>query len=381
MREIDRWGVKMMKKWQMLLIGSLLTACNVAAAQWIVVTGVGEDADSALRDAKRSAVEQVVGTYISSETLVSQASVVQDEIYAKAVGFVTDVKVLDEGRHAGAYRVRVNVNVNTNPNSELMNRVEMIRALGDPRIGVVVTYYGDADGTVQEKYPLMCESAINSKLTELGFTHVVSSNMLLNDKEINRYAAIDTQKLLPDKNLDYLIICKLDLHTGNIVLPKYESMSTTGENFSTGLVRSLAEINIDIYKASTGEVLTSFNVESKAVQNSSNTSANASIKLVGADAAGKIKQALSKKAASVDNQLQLHVEATKYADISEIMQALKSLPGVSNVREENYNKGKSVITLETTIKPQTVFRLLKEKVSFNLFMKNVNANDMTITTK
>ena len=371
----------MMKKWQMLLIGSLLTACNVAAAQWVEVTGLGEDADSALRDAKRSAVEQVVGTYISSETLVSQASVVQDEIYAKAVGFVTDVKVLDEGRRAGAYRVRANVNVNTNPNSELMNRVEMIRALGDPRIGVVVTYYGDADGTVQEKYPLMCESAINSKLTELGFTHVVSSNMLLNDKEINRYAAIDTQKLLPDKNLDYLIICKLDLHTGNIVLPKYESMSTTGETFSTGLVRSLAEINIDIYKASTGEVLTSFNVESKAVQNSSNTSANASIKLVGADAAGEIKQALSKKAASVDNQLQLHVEATKYADISEIMQALKSLPGVSNVREENYNKGKSVITLETTLKPQTVFRLLKEKVSFNLFMKNVTANDMTITTK
>lgn len=371
----------MMKKWQILLIGSLLTACNVAAAQWVEVTGVGEDADSALRDAKRSAVEQVVGTYISSETLVSQASVVQDEIYAKAVGFVTDVKVLDEGRRAGAYRVRANVNVNTNPNSELMNRVEMIRALGDPRIGVVVTYYGDADGIVQEKYPLMCESAINSKLTELGFTHVVSSNMLLNDKEINRYAAVDTQKLLPDKNLDYLIICKLDLHTGNIVLPKYESMSTTGEAFSTGLVRSLAEINVDIYKASTGEVLTSFNVESKAVQSSSNTSANASIKLVGADAAGKIKQALSKKAASVDNQLQVHVEATKYADISEIMQALKSLPGVSNVREENYNKGKSVITLETTLKPQTVFRLLKEKVSFNLFMKNVTANDMTITTK
>ena len=127
-----------MKKWQKLLACALMVVCNSSSAQWAEVTGTGEDADSALRDAKRSAVEQVVGTYISSETLVSQASVVQDEIYAKAVGFVTDVKVLDEGRHAGAYRVRANVNVNTNPNSELMNRVEMIRALGDPRIGVVV---------------------------------------------------------------------------------------------------------------------------------------------------------------------------------------------------------------------------------------------------
>lgn len=370
-----------MMRWKVVTAMLLLALNNITYAQIADVTGIGEDSDSALRDAKRNAVEQVVGTYINSETLVSQASVVSDEIYAKSVGFITDVRVLDEGKRNGAYYVHAKIDVNTNPNSELMNRIEMIKALGDPRIGVVVTYYGDADGTVQEKYPLMCESAINSKLTELGFTHVVSSNVLFNDKEISRYAAIDTQKLLPDKNLDYLIICKLDLHTGNIVLPKYESMSTTGETFSTGLVRSLAEINVDIYKASTGEVLTSFNVESKAVQNSSNTSANASIKIVGADAAGKIKQALSKKAASIDNQLQLHVEATKYADVSEIMQALKSLTGVCNVREENYNKGKSVITLETTLKPQTVFRLLKEKVSFNLFMKNVTANDMTITTK
>ena len=375
------WRERAMMRWKVVTAMLLLALNNITYAQIADVTGIGEDSDSALRDAKRNAVEQVVGTYINSETLVSQASVVSDEIYAKSVGFITDVRVLDEGKRNGAYYVHAKIDVNTNPNSELMNRIEMIKALGDPRIGVVVTYYSDADNAAKEKYPLMCESAINSKLTELGFTHVVSSNMLLNDKEINRYTAIDTQKLLPDKNLDYLIICKLDLHTGNIVLPKYESMSTTGETFSTDLVRSLAEINVDIYKASTGEVLTSFNVESKAVQNSSNTSANASIKLVGADAAGKIKKALSKKAASVDNQLQLHVEATKYADVSEILQALKFLPGVSNVREENYNQGKSVITLATTLKPQTVFRLLKEKVSFKLFMKNVTANDMTITTK
>lgn len=375
------WRERAMMRWKVVTAMLLLALNNITYAQIADVTGIGEDSDSALRDAKRNAVEQVVGTYINSETLVSQASVVSDEIYAKSVGFITDVRVLDEGKKNGSYYVHAKIDVNTNPNSELMNRIEMVNALGDPRIGVVVTYYSDVDNVAKEKYPLMCESAINSKLTELGFTHVVSSNMLFNDKEISRYAAIDTQKLLPDKNLDYLIICKLDLHTGNIVLPKYESMSTTGETFSTGLVRSLAEINIDIYKASTGEVLTSFSVESKAVQNSSNTSANASIKLVGADAAGKIKQALSKKAASVDNQLQLHVEAKKYADVSEILQALKSLPGVSNVREENYNQGKSVITLATTLKPQTVFRLLKEKVSFKLFMKNVTANDMTITAK
>ena len=54
----------------------LLALSNVTYAQIADVTGIGEDSDSALRDAKRNAVEQVVGTYINSETLVSQASVV-----------------------------------------------------------------------------------------------------------------------------------------------------------------------------------------------------------------------------------------------------------------------------------------------------------------
>lgn len=52
----------------------LLALSNVTYAQIADVTGIGEDSDSALRDAKRNAVEQVVGTYINSETLVSQAS-------------------------------------------------------------------------------------------------------------------------------------------------------------------------------------------------------------------------------------------------------------------------------------------------------------------
>ena len=370
-----------MKKAKMLLLCSLLAVCNIASAQWVEVTGVGEDKDSALRDAKRNAVEQVVGTYINSETLVSQASVVQDEIYAKATGFVTQVKVLDESRRGDVYSVRANIDVNTNPNSELMNRVEMIRALGDPRIGVVVTYYGDMEGAAREKYPLMCEASINNKLAELGFTHVISSNIVLNDKNIDRYLAADAQRLLPDKSLDFLIIGKLDLHTGNINLPQYENMSSGSSTFATGLVNSLAEINIDIYKASTGEIMSSFNVESSAMQNSSNTSANASIKLVGEDAAGKIKQALSKKAASVDNQLQLHIEAHAYDDVLEISKALKSMTGVNNVREQNYNNGRSIITLETTLKPQTVFRMMKEKLSFDIFMENVTANNITIKTK
>ena len=70
------WRVRAMIRWKVVTAMLLLALNNITYAQIADVSGVGEDRDSALRDAKRNAVEQVVGTYINSETLVSQASVV-----------------------------------------------------------------------------------------------------------------------------------------------------------------------------------------------------------------------------------------------------------------------------------------------------------------
>lgn len=378
-----QWGEVRMKKWQALTVSFLLALSNTVFAQIADVTGVGEDSDSALRDAKRNAVEQVIGTYISSETLVSQASVVSDEIYAKAVGFVTDVQVLDEGRRNGSYYLHAKINVNTNPNSELMNRIEMIKALGDPRIGVIVTYYGDIDNEAKEKYPLMCEAAINSKLAELGFSHVVNSAVIFNEKNLDRSMSADTSSLIPNHNMDYLIVGRLDIHTGNINLPKYTDLGSGEQvdNFSTNLISSVAEINIDVIKAENGEVVNSFRTETKAINNSNNNSENAAVVQLSNIVATKVKSVLSHKAAAVDNQLQLEIETDSYDVISEITKALQHTTGVNNIQEKNFNNGKAIMTMETNFKPQTVFRMLKEKCKTNFIMKNVSANSMTITTK
>lgn len=71
-----QWRERAMMRWEVVTAMLLLALNNITYAQIADVTGIGEDSDSALRDAKRNAVEQVVGTYINSETLVSQASVV-----------------------------------------------------------------------------------------------------------------------------------------------------------------------------------------------------------------------------------------------------------------------------------------------------------------
>lgn len=377
------WRVRAMMRWKVVTAMLLLALHNITYAQITDVSGVGEDRDSALRDAKRNAVEQVVGTYINSETLVSQASVVSDEIYAKSVGFITDVRVIDEGKRNGSYYVRAKIDVNTNPNSELMNRIEMIKALGDPRIGVVVTYYSDADNAVKEKYPLMCEAAINRKLVELGFSHVIDSALIYNQKNFDRGMVLDASVLLPNPEMDYLIIGKLDLHTGNIILPRYTDLGSGElvENFSTNLINSVAEINVEVVKAATGEVVNTFRSETKSINNSNNSSENTAVVQLSEIVATKIKSVLANRASVADNQIQVEIETDNYKFVSEIITALKHTAGVSNVQEKNFSNGKATVTIQTTLKPQTVFRLLKEKCKCNLFIKNITANNIVITAE
>ena len=88
-----------MKKWQsgLLAVAAVFCLQTAAAAQSVVVDGYGTDERSALKDASRTAVEEVAGTFIDSRTLVENAAVKLDQIYAKSQGFITGTQILAKG--------------------------------------------------------------------------------------------------------------------------------------------------------------------------------------------------------------------------------------------------------------------------------------------
>ena len=115
-----------------MTLTALLLLTASAAAQQVVVDGAGIDRETALRDASRNAVEQVVGTLVDSRTLAQNAAVQLDEIYTKSQGFVTDIKLLSQTNQAGIVHIRAQVEVNTNPDAQLMSNLNMLMMLNDP---------------------------------------------------------------------------------------------------------------------------------------------------------------------------------------------------------------------------------------------------------
>lgn len=73
----------------------------------VIVTGMGINADKARQNAIRNAVEQVVGTYVSSDTMVEDSQLIKDEILSFSGGYVKESKILSTDKDDDLVKVKL----------------------------------------------------------------------------------------------------------------------------------------------------------------------------------------------------------------------------------------------------------------------------------
>ena len=252
-----------------ICMGCLLMA-NIAFAQEVTIDGVGVDKDSAVRDAMRNAVENVIGTYIDSRTLVDKSVVALDEIFAKSQGFVKNINILNENIYGGEYRVTARIDVDTNPNAQLMSKLNMIMLLNDPRIAVVVVEktIDENMGGTRLSTDDVTESVMNEKLLDMGFTHIVDPQVVAKLKVSSIISGFfNGENNFVDEGdnygIDYLVLGKANTAASKIMLPGKE-----GSNIETLLTTGRADLSVRIIKFDTGDIVSTYNVEGQAVDNS-----------------------------------------------------------------------------------------------------------------
>ena len=97
-----------------LLIACLATnapAEEPATIVEVVVNGAGLTKKTALEDAYRNAVQQVVGLYVDADTMVENDELVRDKILATSNGFIVDSKELSSRASNGLVRVNIRAKV------------------------------------------------------------------------------------------------------------------------------------------------------------------------------------------------------------------------------------------------------------------------------
>ncbi|MCD6166527.1 flagellar assembly protein T N-terminal domain-containing protein [bacterium] len=129
----------------------------------ILANDVAHARDDAINDAMRKAVEQVLGTYLSSQTLVENYMLVEDNILTWTRGYIKDYKILSE-RQAGenTYEVTLQATISTDDlQTDAESLQNLIARMGNPRLLVMIQernigqsyeqyHYFDVDMTAAE---------------------------------------------------------------------------------------------------------------------------------------------------------------------------------------------------------------------------------------
>ena len=295
---------------------------NIAEAREVTVEGVGTDRESALRDARRVAVEEVVGTFVDSRTLTKNYMVELDKIYLNSKGFVGKVNVLSENFTSGIYKVRATINVEQNPSAEILQQVQAVMALNDPRIAVAVFKENSA---VHEE---AIESAIMDRLISLNFTHVIDPNIVagLHNAQMlnNLYNGQPVNGIGESFGADFIVLAKCrTTSSGNVKIPDFK-----GGYIETGLNVGQTEMTAKIVRLDTGDILETFNVETSGISNDNSAAGNESLRNMANQAAAKVEEKFRRIGARNSRGLQVTVISNDYNKIQSLANDLREVTGV-----------------------------------------------------
>ena len=363
-----------------------MAIAQTALAQTVTVDGVGVDRDSAMRDAARTAVEQVAGMYINSNTVVSNTSVEMDEILSHAQGYVQNIQVISESANGGEYRVRANVDVNTDANSAFMKRLDAVMRLQDPRIGVVIL---SDDSDLDNNYnglpghDTILETALNERLLEVGFKHVVDVNLVsqLQDSAVLN-AVYRGDSGLPysgdasARPIDYLVIGRSHAEGYDIKLP-----NNHGGYITSPMSSARTHLDLKIISFGTSTIIGTYSVDGQGVENSENLARRKSRQTAAVKAAEKLEQQFLKAAASAFSGIQFTVRANDFSLVEQLVRELKELRGVQDVYVRGTNAGKTTIDIASSQQPFTILQMLQRSTNLSIFIESSSANEINITIR
>ena len=267
---------------KVILLGFMLILLSqqFVFAEVVTVNGYGTDEAAAVNDAKRNAVEQVVGTFLKSISAMQDLELVTDTVKSRTQGYVNSFEIISRKKDGDNVSIKAKVDVSSEPNSALMKDIELVMSLNDPKMTVVVEYYNDNDSSTLEQHKNIVKAAVREELTKIGFTHILDSTL----------------------NAEYIIIGNLTVQKNQAIkLPDWSSIGNSGamKTNETGLSKTTASLDCKIKRVATDEVIGEFRVSEKSMSSSENDIQTQAVSKMAEQAAKEVKKILSREASKV----------------------------------------------------------------------------------
>lgn len=220
---------------------------------WVTVTGIsavqngnlGLAKDEALKDAKRVAVQEVLGSIVSARTDVKNFEFVKQTVTSKSEGMIETFEILSAGTGApGEYQVKIKAKVST----VLINQTieEVVASQGKPRMMVIIEekFNGAAD---ENK---VAQTELEAQFIGAGFPFVDRATV---EKIVKKNKRKITEALGGNNSAAR----ELGVDAGaEIILVGSSRVKEAGKVGGSQLISVQADLNVRVIDINTGKILT-----------------------------------------------------------------------------------------------------------------------------
>jgi len=339
--------------------------------------------DVATQDALRNAVEQVTGAVISSNTIVENAMVVEDNIYSKAKGYIKNYSIVSEGEADGglSYNVKVKALVRSGAIKEDM--ADIIRGAGNPKLMVLITESNvgsSAIGGIDAQLGT-AENTIMEAMRNKGFDFVDPETA---EKSIRR------DKALAALDGDAQAAAFIGERAGAevIITGKAFAKEATVANDMLGGMKSIqATVSVKAFNTDDGRILVSKVETGRAVHIEEITGGTKAIEQASVKLADYLAEEIVKKFARGGNTVTLNVTgASNYDLYQELINILKyEVRGVKAVNDREITGNTGLVEVETKFNSsQLAQELLYKnftKFSVKILSRTANRINLRLTAK
>ena len=361
-----------------ILLLFFLGALPVFAQQSQTITAEGVGAvmgndraiarDQAIQDALRKAVEQAVGTMVSSETMVQNFQTLSDKIYTQTQGYIQNYRVLSETPGPNVHQVTIQATVAMgNLEKDLQALGFLLGQVGKPRIMILVAeqqvgqvnfnyWWGTARGTQADLN--VAENTIMDRFREKGFDIVDPQAQAGNIKIPPAFQVVDLSNqsaITLGKQVD-----------AEIVIVGKALARTAGTIGGTAMKSIQANVSLRAIQIDNARVLSSGNENSAAVHIDEVTAGAEAIKKASVKMSDKMMDDILKnfqKRVGASTTVQLIVSGLSGADDLRKFKTsvLGQVRGVEGVHERSFGENVAKMDVDIRGSAQTLSQEISRK--------------------
>lgn len=361
----------------------LLSAPSRAGEPLVILAeGVGDTAggqamarDAAIWDALRQAVEQALGAFIQSESIVENYQLISDNIFSKTAGYIQKYHILEEVLQGDLYRVKIKAYV---VSGKLENDLAAIGLLmlqkHKPKVMVVIP----EQNLARRRVPVPAgETEIIKKLLEKGFKVVDQSQV----KKIRYNDQVRAALAGDDKTA-----AKIGLQYGAEVIIVGEAFSefATSGGVLGSMISCRARVEARAIRTDTGEIIAADGKHAAGIDISENIAGKKALQNAGGQLGDYlITQILSTWRSEVVDAttVQLIIIGVDYQQFAKFKMLLKgSVRGVKAIHQRSFSGKRGVLDIDFKGNPQALAEelTLKDFGNFKVAITNFTSNRLDL---